>query len=318
MNPERWQEERFGLALKLVEESCKLSRGLQDKLGGDYFNKIDSSPVTLADLTVQALVGIALRRHFPEDSLLGEETTETLNEAVLGLIKAQLEPFHGEVHSEELIGCFQSAPRNTRRWILDPIDGTKGFLRGDQFAVALAHQNDRVIEFGLIGCPRLSQDAPEKGEGCIGAAYRGRGAWQKGAGRGTWQQIKVSEQDEVTQARLLRSYEASHTNEEEIETLVSRLHIQADPIRMDSQAKCLLLARGEAEAVIRCLSASRPDYKEKLWDQAAGWILANEAGGLVTDLAGKELDFSGEARLESNVGVLATNRRLHDSLLAEL
>ena len=318
MNPNQWSEERFQLALKAVEQACRLSRDLQDKLGGDFYSKLDSSPVTLADLSVQALVGLQVREKFPQDSLLGEETAETLSEAVLNLIKKAVEPYCGPVDSARLLACFQVSPRAERRWILDPIDGTKGFLRGDQFAVALAHQNGEDMEFGLLGCPRLADKAPERGEGCIGAAYRGRGSWQKPLGSADWRQIKTSGRDDVTQTRLLRSFEASHTNETEIENLVKNLQIKADPVLMDSQAKCLLLARGEAEVVIRCLSPKKPNYKEKLWDQAAGWMLITEAGGKVTDLAGKDLDFSGESRLENNSGILGSNGILQQQLLAGL
>jgi 3'(2'), 5'-bisphosphate nucleotidase len=318
MEPASWGEERFQLALRLVEQACEMSRRLQEQLGGDFFTKVDSSPVTVADLSVQALIGLGLFKKFPGDSVLAEESTESLSEAALRAVREAVEPYAGVCSAEAIRACFRPSQRAVRRWILDPIDGTKGFLRGDQFAIALAHQKVDQIEFGLLGCPRLSCDVAGKGEGCVGAAFAGRGAWQKVQGGSSWRRLSVSTRQDVTEARLLRSFEASHTNEGQIERVVEALGITAAPVRMDSQAKYLLLARGDAEAVLRCLSPARPHYKEKLWDQAAGGILLTEAGGRVSDLQGKELDFSEESRLEKNVGVLGSNGVLHEGLLGAL
>jgi len=84
---------------------------------------------------------------------------------------------------------------------------------------------------------------------------------------------------------------------------------------MDSQAKSLLLAAGEGELIFRLISPRRPDYVERIWDQAAGAIIVEEAGGRVTDLAGVPLDFRAGRALDRNLGVLASNGRLHAAAL---
>lgn len=319
MSPADWQESRFQLAVRLIEQACEMSRRLQDQLGGDFYVKVDSSPVTIADLSVQALIALGLYHEFPGDSVLAEESAESLTAEVLETVRRAIEPYTTQDWSDQDVrACFRPQQRSVRRWILDPIDGTKGFLRRAQFAIALAHQHVDGIEFGLLGCPRLAPDKADEGQGCIGAAYVGRGAWQTGLGGNSWNQLTVSSRSDVAETRLLRSFEASHTNEEQIEDVVEALGIQAAPVRMDSQAKYLLLARGDAEALLRCLSFDRPQYKEKLWDQAAGSILLTEAGGRVTDLRGHELDFSQENRLETNLGVVGSNGHLHDELLSGL
>ena len=65
-------------------------------------------------------------------------------------------------------------------WTLDPIDGTKGFLRGEQYAVCLALIIDAQVQLGVMGCPNLLQDAsnPSGPRGCIFVAVRGQGAYQ--------------------------------------------------------------------------------------------------------------------------------------------
>jgi 3'(2'), 5'-bisphosphate nucleotidase len=96
------------------------------------------------------------------------------------------------------------------------------------------------------------------------------------------------------------------------------LAVRAEPVRMDSQAKYALLASGQGEALLRLLSPKRPDYREMIWDQAAGSLIVSEAGGRVTDLDGKPLDFAQGRTLAKNRGVLATNGKLHDALLTAI
>jgi 3'(2'), 5'-bisphosphate nucleotidase len=87
---------------------------------------------------------------------------------------------------------------------------------------------------------------------------------------------------------------------------------------LDSQAKYMLLAAGQGELYLRLLSPKQPDYREKIWDQAAGSLIIEEAGGQVTDLAGQPLDFIAGRTLANNRGILASNRLLHSAALAAL
>ena len=88
------------------------------------------------------------------------------------------------------------------------------------------------------------------------------------------------------------------------------------PLRIDSQAKYAAVADGRADIYLRTMSS--PDYRERVWDHAAGALIVSEAGGMVTDLYGESLDFSLGNRLENNRGVLATNGHLHEAMLAAL
>ena len=65
-------------------------------------------------------------------------------------------------------------------WTLDPIDGTKGFLRGEQYAVCLALLVDAQVQVSVMGCPNLPVDAsnPDGPKGCLFIAVRGRGGEQ--------------------------------------------------------------------------------------------------------------------------------------------
>ena len=116
----------------------------------------------------------------------------------------------------------------------------------------------------------------------------------------------------------MRSFEAGHTNVSQIDELADWLGVQVEPVRMDSQAKYAVLAAGGGEVIIRLLSPDRPDYREKIWDQAAGSIILEEAGGRLTDLSGSPLDFTQGRTLKNNRGILATNGLLHEKVLQGL
>ena len=75
------------------------------------------------------------------------------------------------------------------------------------------------------------------------------------------------------------------------------------------------MSSGGGELLVRFLSASKPDYKEKIWDQAAGAIVLEEAGGRVSDLEGRALDFAQGRTLARNRGICASNGVLHEKAL---
>jgi adhesin HecA-like repeat protein len=95
--------------------------------------------------------------------------------------------------------------------------------------------------------------------------------------------------------------------------IVAELGAKRPPLRMDSQAKYGILARGEGTVYLRL--PTKKSYVEKIWDHAAGAIIVEEAGGRVTDLYGKPLDFSRGRTLDNNQGIVATNGKLHQRML---
>ena len=100
--------------------------------------------------------------------------------------------------------------------------------------------------------------------------------------------------------------------------LVTELGAKADPVLMDSQAKYCVLAAGGGDLLFRLLSATQPNYREMIWDQAAGSLVVQEAGGRISDLDGKPLDFTQGRTLARNRGVVASNGRLHEVALRAL
>jgi 3'(2'), 5'-bisphosphate nucleotidase len=312
-------------AVDAVREAAQLVRRVQKEMVGKGLAKDDKSPVTVADFAAQALVGKRLEETFPKMGFVGEESSESLltpeGRDTLDQITRFLRQTFPDVTDKEVCAWIdRGVGKPTKEfWTLDPVDGTKGFLRGDQYAVALAYLRDGEVRVGALGCPELAAGlVPDKGgAGSLLVARRGDGTFCRSLDdqEADWKQLKVSGYADVSRARLLRSVEKAHTDTGGIGQLVARLGIVAKPVPMDSQAKYSVLAAGGGDVNLRLLSPSRPDYREKIWDQAAGSIMVEEAGGRVTDLVGKPLDFSQGRTLAANRGVLATNGHLHDDLL---
>ncbi|MEM6331635.1 MAG: 3'(2'),5'-bisphosphate nucleotidase [Planctomycetota bacterium] len=325
-------------AVDAVREAGQLVRRVQAEMVTDALVKGDKSPVTVGDFAAQAVVAKRLADALPGAVLIGEENAAELRAASGAETLAQVTRFVQSVFPDatpEAVcdwidqGAENGGAENGDAgeppgafWTLDPIDGTKGFLRGDQYAVALAYLRGGAVEIGVLCCPELAGGVtPAKGDdGSVVLAVRGGGA-QVQAMDGEpndWTQLSVSAVSDASQTRMLRSVEKGHTNMDAIGQVAQAMGVTADPVGMDSQAKYAVLAAGGGEMLLRLLSPDRPDYREKIWDQAAGSIVIEEAGGRVTDLDGKPLDFSHGRTLANNRGVLATNGHLHQAALAGL
>jgi 3'(2'), 5'-bisphosphate nucleotidase len=317
----------INFAIDAVRSASTLVKTVQAEMVSPALTKDDRSPVTVADFAAQALVGHLLTEYYPEDAMIGEEDSASLRapdkRGTLERIRSFVARIAPNATPDQVCdwidrGSSESAPRY---WTLDPIDGTKGFLRGDQYAVALALVYDGQVQIGVLGCPQLSLG---DGEGVLLAAARGQGTWvipldgNHDKGKHPFKQVTVSQQVNPAQARLLRSFESGHTNVSQIDIFAEKLGVKAEPIRMDSQAKYAVLAAGEGEIYLRLLSPTQSNYREKIWDQAAGSIIVEEAGGRVTDLDGNPLDFTQGRTLAMNRGICATNRSLHKNTLEAL
>ncbi len=311
-------------AVEALRQAARVTRAIQQQHTTGALTKADRSPVTAADFAAQAVVTAALLAHDPTARLVAEEDAAALQAAPQAVQEAVLQAVH-LVHPAatwpQLLAWLEQgrgAPQG-RFWVLDPVDGTKGFLRGAQYAVALALVEDGQVMWGGLACPNLQLPTATQ-QGVLAVAARGRGAWvaELFATQPTWQQARVSPRRAPHETRLLRSYEAAHTHAGLIDALAAALGTREAPVRLDSQAKYALLATGQAEVYLRVPPPQRPDYREKIWDQAAGALLVEEAGGRVTDLDGKPLDFGQGLTLAANRGVLATNGLLHAAVLQAL
>lgn len=309
-------------ALAAVRQAGLLCRAVQAEIDLGALSKADKSPVTVADFGSQALICRALGEVFPNDPVIGEEDAAVLQEADNATMLARVVGHvAGHIAAADATQVCQWIDRggaksySKRFWTLDPIDGTKGFLRGEQYAIALALIVDGEIELAVLGCPNLGPRlAGDREDGTMLAAIRGQGTWQMPLiGEAEPTQVFVSSEQDPTNIRFCESVEAAHSAHGDSARIAERLAIAAEPARLDSQAKYAVVARGEAEAYLRLPRDNK--YREKIWDHGAGVLCVTEAGGRVTDVPGADLNFSLGYRLEENLGVIVSNGPLHDGLL---
>ena len=330
-----------------VQRATILTKKVFHEKAKGTVSKDDKSPVTIGDFGAQALIIQAIKKNFPKDEIVGEEEAsslreqKTLSSQIWELVKGiQLD----DAESDSLLGGpvpSESAMLDAidqgnsaggakgRVWALDPIDGTKGFLRGGQYAVCLALIVDGDVKLGVLGCPNLPMDdsAPltediggnqtdEEGKGVLFSAVLTEGANSRPLSRGTLgpkSSLSVRHLTDVSKAVFCESVEAGHSSKGDNADIAELLGIKTKAVQMDSQAKYGSVARGAGDLYLRL--PVRKDYQEKIWDHAAGDLNVREAGGEVTDANGKRLNFSLGRTLKENKGVVAAPENVHPEVL---
>jgi 3'(2'), 5'-bisphosphate nucleotidase len=310
-------------AIETVRLACAVTQAVQADLRPDAaVSKDDLSPVTAADFAVQALVAARLKLHASGVPLMAEEEPGALDgphgRRLREEIQRHVAPVCPESAEYELIALINAAGcaggKDTSFWCLDPVDGTKGFLRGEQYAIALALIQDGEPVLGVLGCPNLpvAPNAPERG--VLLAAEKYRGAFQAVLPEAqSLKRVQVQRLASVSEAVFCESVESGHSAHDLHGAIAARLGLTSAPCRMDSQCKYAALARGDASVYLRL--PVKAGYQEKLWDHAAGYRVLLEAGGDVTDLHGQPLNFSLGRTLSANQGLVASDGAFHAEIL---
>jgi 3'(2'), 5'-bisphosphate nucleotidase len=235
------------------------------------FQAIANAPAdisTHADRLSQVLILEHLHSAFPHDALCAEETTEHL---------------------------AQVPQIGSRVWIVDPIDGTRGFARkNDEFSIMIALVEEGQIALGVVF---------EPARGHLTYAASGGGCWKRDGTATQPEPCHVTTVAELTKAVLVQSHSR---NSDKPSALVKALQPARVVKTYSAGIKLAMVARGEADIYLNTYAAFHD------WDICAGHILVNEAGGNVTGLGGQELHYNLPGAWQRH-GVLATNGRLHDS-----
>lgn len=316
-------------ALAGVAEACRVTRHVQSALASiATLTKDDRSPVTVADFAAQAIVA---RHLFAMEggalNLVGEETGAALREnpTLAEAVVSACQVVWPEANLDSVIGAVDLGNHDAsadRYWTLDPVDGTKGFLRNGQYAISLALIESGQVVCGALGCPNLSPDpaAPVDqlpATGSLFFATKGEGARMLTAGSDPAEAcpVRVTRGD-ATGVRMCESVEAGHSKHDDTARILAALGETPSAVRLDSQCKYAVVARGQADVYLRM--PTRKDYVERIWDHAAGMLVATEAGAIVTDVRGNALDFGHGAGLEVNRGIVCAHPDFHARLVAAI
>lgn len=291
--------------------------------------KADASPVTIGDYAAQAIVCMLLRGALPADEfqIMAEEDAATLMEGDLAahvvdavnqcLARTPSLSSHPPLTLASLVdvlnhGRVDPAALPDRYWVLDPIDGTKGFLRpGGQWAVGLALCVAGQPQFAAVACPAM-RGAVEGEVGCLLHATRGGGVHMQRLQEGS-EDVRVTMRvpRDVTHLQLCEGRESGASNFAESTALRGALGMTPDPVRIDSMCKYAMLARGDGDLYVRF-----PRGIENVWDHMPGALLVTEAGGVITDFKGHPLDFTTGTKLIRHAGIIACHPSVHGAVLA--
>lgn len=318
------------LAELAVTRASKLtSLVFQNLVAASTVTKEDKSPVTVADFGAQAIVNAVIHQAFPHIPIVGEEDADALRQDsavsdkvwslvsdILAKEDAQVGgiPTQTDLLEKIDLGTYEGSSSGLM-WALDPIDGTKGFLRGGQYAVCLGLIKDAQVVLGVIGCPNLPVDPanPSGKRGLLFSAVTGCGAFSQPLdGSDAPKRISMNKLNGTQDATFCESVEAGHSAHGTNYEIAQKLGITKESVRMDSQAKYCSIARGDGDIYLRLpVSAT---YEEKIWDHAAGNVLIAEAGGKVSDMHGQPLDF-GRGRTLKSKGVIACEASIFDQVI---
>ena len=263
--------------LAVALEAC--ARARQPIL--DEYARFQPVPDAAADikLTVDRVTQENLLRHldaaFPQDSFCAEEDTPTLARV------------RGEARNPE------------RTWVIDPIDGTRGFaMKNGEFSVMVA-----LVERDMVVVGVVLEPIPDR----VTYAVRGGGCWQRTGGNAA-ARCRVRQTARLEAATLVVSRSSRPGKPfPHVEALRP-----AQVVRTYSAGiKLALVARGEVDLYLN----TYPNFHD--WDVCAGHVLVEEAGGRVTTLHGQDVSY-GQAAAAQRQGLLASNGLVHDEALARL
>lgn len=317
-------------AASLASAVCRAVQSQLDEVRA--IAKDDKSPVTVADFASQAVVAHVLRERLGDIWLIGEEAADMLrspgHEAHRKAALMAVRIAWPEATEESMLaaiddGCGDEPGPHDSFWTLDPIDGTKGFLRGEQYAVSLAFIEKGTPVVAALGCPNLSLrfDHPfsePDPHGSLYLAMIGQGVQQGPAGdpNAKLTTMRRPRREAGAPIRSCESVESAHTDQSASSRILAHAGGAGEPARLDSQCKYAVVARGQADAYLRL--PTKKGYVEKIWDHAAGALVATEAGAVVTDIDGKLLDFGCGQGLAKNRGVVCADPAVHARLIAAI
>lgn len=297
-------------AVRMACELCRRVRASE----ASFSRKADASPVTIADYGAQALLCRTLLRHFPEDGVIAEEGGEAFlslapgeREEAIRLVGKLLGERVGEDEFVRWLNHGRGVKAD-RTWVIDPIDGTEGFIHGRTYAVCIGTLVEGTPVDGIIGAPVSPLDE----SGTLFYTSGGK-AWAEPLEVPedmVPRALSVSDRVDPKSLRVVESYVMGRRSREIADRVYAEAGVDARRIkRYDSMLKYALVAAGAADLFIRGPRDIRKN-PHKVWDHVAGTALVHAAGGKVTGLDGRSVEFGPGAELRT-LGLIVSNGRIH-------
>jgi len=284
--------DRAAAAIRLLMRQARGSELYREHV--QSWTKDDKSPVTIADLLHQSQVQQLIADRFAGDGLICEEP-RSMQEQVVHQAADVSEKFYGEPLRREVIELPDSA-RIT--WMLDPIDGTKGYLAGRYYAIALGYFVDGKPVFGSMAVPHCPRAEATAIDNTVAFAFAGRGAWIGAVSDATdpeFAPLRTKRDGFARPWRVAISLEHGGGVDE-------RFGADFSAVKMDSQAKYLAVA---ADAIDGYLRKTRDDGgTDVAWDHMPGIVIAREAGCTVRTFRGAPIDLRADRVIRFDGGMM--------------
>lgn len=310
-------------------------------------SKEDKSPVTAADFAAQAVLIAALRNLFPKDAFVGEEDSaqlrddEGLQQWVFDLVSKSSDvvvPGSGEKlakpeNIEEMLCMIDLGGRGKggstgRFWVMDPVDGTKTFLRGHQYAVSLSLVEDGKEVVGVLCCPNLrlkegrvvEDNVDTDGLGIMLSAVKGQGVTVRTLNNDAilppaLPLETLEAPGDLKDLHIVDSRNSAALRHDIIQDLAQRFGAQYPGTEVwSSHMRYASLILGGADAQIRVPVS--PKSKVCIWDHVGAQLIFTEVGGKITDLDGKPIDFGVGRELSGNRGMIVAREGVHGKILS--
>jgi 3'(2'), 5'-bisphosphate nucleotidase len=238
---------------------------IEQKVGAD-----DREPVTQADRIANEIIVQRLSREFPKDGILAEESIDT-----------------------------ERRLAKSRVWMIDPLDGTTGFIEGNgDFAVQIGLAEDGDCVLGVVYQPLT---------GVLYRAVRGGGAWVERP-EAKPEQARVSNHLDLSTMRLAAS--RSHRSPR-MDKVVEAFGVKQEVRRGSVGIKVGLIVEQQCDLYVHL------SPRTKQWDTCAPEIILQEAGGKLTDLFGQPLRYN-SAEVQNRNGIVASNGVSHQEIIDAL
>jgi 3'(2'), 5'-bisphosphate nucleotidase len=230
----------------------------------------DIEPVTQADMIANDLIVTHLKREFPDDGILAEESVDT-----------------------------ERRLAKSRVWMVDPLDGTNGFIDGNgDFAVQIGLSEEGQCVLGVVYQPL---------PGVLYRAVRGAGTWIE---RPQFEPAKAQVSDTTSLSAMRLAASRSHRSPR-MTKVVEHLGFQEEVQRGSVGIKIGLLIEQQCDVYIHLSS------RTKQWDTCAPEVILTEAGGRLSDLFGYPLNYN-VPDVQNRNGLVASNAVSHETLIEAL
>ncbi|KAJ4745310.1 hypothetical protein LUZ62_079715 [Rhynchospora pubera] len=355
---------QLSVAIEAVQRACCLCVDVKKSLLSNdrwILGKTDQTPVTVADFGVQALISLELKREFPTIPLVAEEdsaflrsqsSSNILVDAIFDAVSGKINGQDEDLSTDDVLRAIDRGGKDAisfdekpaTYWVLDPIDGTRWFLKGSDalYVVGLALVVEGEVVLGVMGCPNWLHDPLTNTDynnaqtGVIMVAHVGCGTWAKwisfDMGSSVYLLESIWKRSFVDSCEVLQNgrfcIPESQTWDliplsNEFGYTTDNLDLTRDEKRIlllraccGSLCKYLMVASGRASVFIL---RARTKTIIKAWDHAVGIICVQEAGGQVSDWDGNQLnlaaDIEGRRIIFPSGGVIVSNGTLHTEIV---